>query len=105
MLRSTVLLVADATAEPQRKEGEPIPDIRYLTVTYSKKREIGRHVASHPSSQLAFSLGPKFLFVFAVFAHLEFYSAASLISVMFAFLRLDRTLRSLRFSPRLNQVC
>ena len=43
--------MADATAEPQRKEGEPVPDVRYLTVTYSKKREIGRRVASHPSSQ------------------------------------------------------
>jgi hypothetical protein len=45
------LVVANATAEPQRKDGEPVPDVRYLTVTYSKKREIGRRVASHPSSQ------------------------------------------------------
>lgn len=45
------LVVADATAEPLRKDGEPVPDIRCLTVTYSKKREIGRRVASHPSSQ------------------------------------------------------
>ena len=45
------LVVACATAEPRHKEGESDPDIRYLTVTYSKKREIGRRVASHPSSQ------------------------------------------------------
>jgi hypothetical protein len=45
------LIVADAAAVPQRKEGESPPDVRYLTVTYHKKREIGRRVASHPSSQ------------------------------------------------------
>jgi hypothetical protein len=35
-------------AHPRLPEGVPI---RFLTVTYGKRREIGRRIASHPSSQ------------------------------------------------------
>ena len=45
------LLVFDAVAEPKSKPNEKPPAVRYCTVTYDKKRVIGRRIASHPSSQ------------------------------------------------------
>ena len=45
------LQAADAAAEPKPKPNEPPPAVRYLTVTYAKKRVIGRRTASHPSNQ------------------------------------------------------
>jgi hypothetical protein len=45
------LEVADQTALPKRKEGEPVSAVRYLVVTYSKRRSMGRRTASHPSMQ------------------------------------------------------
>lgn len=42
---------ADAHAKPAVMRGQTPPAVRYLTVTYSKRRAIGRRTASHPSSQ------------------------------------------------------
>ena len=42
---------ADQMALPRPKEGEPTPTVRYLVVTYSKRRSMGRRTASHPSMQ------------------------------------------------------
>ena len=45
------LEAADAVATPKAKLNETVPKTRYLTVTYGKRRVIGRRTASHPSSQ------------------------------------------------------
>jgi hypothetical protein len=42
---------ADQAAQPPRRDGEPPPSVRTITVTYHKRRTIGRRTASYPSMQ------------------------------------------------------
>ena len=42
---------ADQAAQPSRRDGEPPPPVRSITVTYHKRRAIGRRTASYPSMQ------------------------------------------------------
>lgn len=47
------LKAADESALPNPKQPKntPVPAVRYLVVTYAKRRSIGRRTASHPSMQ------------------------------------------------------
>jgi hypothetical protein len=42
---------ADQAAQPSRRDGEPPPSVRSITVTYHKRRAIGRRTAAYPSMQ------------------------------------------------------
>lgn len=45
------LETADLEAQPPRRDGETPPHVRTITVTYHKRRAIGRRTASYPSMQ------------------------------------------------------